>query len=287
MRRDCFSIDRWSYLAARRLIRTSCVCAHETSHYVCVCVCVCVCMLSAPGETDVPLLTALLSVRPLWRTPVQQTCAARTIQLALRQSLKDPIVRGLSNYGNLINLFSSSPLTAFVSAWDLLRDLCELHPIVGVRDEDSGTALFSRSQLYFEEALKLKLNHLRLSGSVLGSFVISALKCSSLPSIKSLNLMLTGWNWSSYWPIKAGSTPDCVVVSYKRSISGWGETLSWQEARRWMAPVPFHSSPEVAFPFSLPGTFVFPAPRNKADTDATTLLGQRAIKLCRLWRGRL
>lgn len=76
------------------------------------------------------------------------------IQLALRQSLKDPIVRGLSNYGNLINLFSSSPLTAFVSAWDLLRDLCELHPIVGVRDEDSGLALFSRNQLYFE-ALKI------------------------------------------------------------------------------------------------------------------------------------
>lgn len=69
----------------------------------------------APGETDVPLLTALLSVRPLSWTAVQQTFRARTIQLALRQSLKDPIVRGLSNYGNLINLFSSSPLTAFVS----------------------------------------------------------------------------------------------------------------------------------------------------------------------------
>lgn len=93
--------------------------------------------------------------------------------MALRQSLKDPIVRSLSNYGNLINLFSSSPLTAFVSAWDLLRDLCELHPIVGVRDEDSGMALFSTSQLCFEEALKLKLDHLRLRGSALGSFVAS------------------------------------------------------------------------------------------------------------------
>lgn len=122
------------------------------------------CVFLAPGETDVPLLTALLSVRPLWWTAVQQTCAARTIQLALRQSLKDPIVRGLSNYGNLINLFSRSPLTAFVLAWDLLRDLCALHPIVGVRDEDSGMALFSR-------ALKFKLDHLWLS--VFGSFVIS------------------------------------------------------------------------------------------------------------------
>lgn len=42
--------------------------------------------------------------------------------------------------------------------------------------------------------------------------------------------------------------------------------------------MPFHNSPEVAFPFSLPGTFVFPAPRNKTDTDATSLLGQCAIK---------
>lgn len=124
----------------------------------------CGCALSAPGETDVLLLTALLSVRPLWRTSVQQTRATRTIQLALRQSLKDPIVRGLSNYGNLINLFSSSPLTAFVSAWDLLRDLCELHPIVGVRDEDSGTALFSRNQLCFEEALKIKIRPLMAQG---------------------------------------------------------------------------------------------------------------------------
>jgi len=75
-------------------------------------------------------------------------CAAIVVEdhpadVALRQSQKEPIVRGLSNYGNLINLFSSSPLTAFVSAWDLLRDLCELHPIVGVRDEDSGVALFT------------------------------------------------------------------------------------------------------------------------------------------------
>lgn len=156
----------------------------------------------APGETDVPLLTALLSVQPLWRTAVQQTCTARTIQLALRQSLKDPIVRGLSNYGNLINLFSSSPLTAFVSAWDLLRDLCELHPIVRVRDEDSGTDLFSRNRLYFEEALKLKLDHLWLRGSVLGSFVISGLNCLNLPSVKLVTLMLTGWNQSRSWPIK-------------------------------------------------------------------------------------
>lgn len=73
--------------------------------------------------------------------------------MALRQRLKDPIVSGLSNYGNLINLFCSSPLTAFVSAWDLLRDLCELHSVEGVRDEDSGTALFSRNQFYFEEAI--------------------------------------------------------------------------------------------------------------------------------------
>lgn len=158
----------------------------------------CVCVFSAPGETDVPLLTALLSVRPLWRTAIQQTCAAWTIQLALRQSLKDPIVRGLSNYGNLINLFSSSPLTAFVSAWDLLGDLCELHPIVGVRDEDSGTALFSWNQLYFEEALKLKLDHLCLRGNVLSSFVSSALKCANLPSAKSLNVLLTLWNQSSF-----------------------------------------------------------------------------------------
>lgn len=99
---------------------------------------VCVCCPHVPGETDVLLLTALLSVWPLWRTAIQQTCTAWTIQLALRQSLKDPIVSALSNYGNLINLFCSSPLTAFVSAWDLLRDLCELHPIEGARDEDSG-----------------------------------------------------------------------------------------------------------------------------------------------------
>lgn len=75
-----------------------------------------------------------------------------------------------------------------------MRDLCELRPIVAVRDEDSGTALFSRDQLYFKEALKLKLDHLWLRGSVLGSFVISALNYSSLPSTKSLNLMLTRWN---------------------------------------------------------------------------------------------
>lgn len=246
-----------------------------------------VCVLLAPGETDVLLLTALLSVRPLSWTAVQQTCTARTIQLALRQSLKDPIVRGLSNYGNLINLFSSSPLTAFVLAWDLLRDLCELHPIVGVHDEDSGTALFSRNLLYFEEAIKLKLDLLWLRGSALGSSMISALERSNFVPTKTVNLMLTEWNRSSFWPIRAGSTRDCVVVSYKRSISGWGETLSWQEAQRRRAPVPFHSSPEVAFSFSLPGTFVFSAPRNKMDTDATSLLGQPAIKLCRLWRGRL
>lgn len=110
--------------------------------------------LGPKRETDVPLLTALLSVWPLWLTAVQQTYASWTIQLALRQSLKDLIVKGLSNYGNLINLFSSSPLTAFVSARDLLRDLCELHPIEGVRDEDSGRALCSTNQIYFEEALK-------------------------------------------------------------------------------------------------------------------------------------
>lgn len=144
-------------------------------------------VLLAPGETDVLLLTALLSVGPLWRTALQQTCTARTIQLALRQSLKDPIVRGLSNYGNLINLFCSSPLTAFVSPWDLLRDLCELHPIEGVRDEDSGMALFSRNQPHFEERLKLKLDHLRLSGSVLGSFAISALNFSSQVSESHLD----------------------------------------------------------------------------------------------------
>lgn len=139
-------------------------CEEVDKNLVCVCTWnfpLCACVFSAPGETDVLLLTALLSVRPLWRTPVQQTCTARTIQLALRQSLKDPIVRSLSNYGNLINLFSSSPLTAFVSAWDLLRDLCELHPIVGVRDEDSGTALFSRSQLYFKEAPKIQIKPLK------------------------------------------------------------------------------------------------------------------------------
>lgn len=178
-------------------------------------------VFSAPGETDVPLLTALLSVRPLWWTAVQQTCAARTIQLALRQSLKDPIVRGLSNYGNLINLFSSSPLTAFVLAWDLLRDLCELHPIVGVRDEDSGMALFSRSPLYFEEALKLKLDHLWLTGSVLGLFVIlDALKCTNISVYKVTESNIDWVKPSSFWPIKAASTLDCVVVSYKRSISG-------------------------------------------------------------------
>lgn len=174
---------------------------------------VCGCVFSSPGETDVLLLTALLSVQPLWWTSVQQTCAARTIQLAMRQSLKDPIVRGLSNYGNLINLFSSSSLTAFVSARDLLMDLCELHPIVGVRDEDSGTAPLRRNQLNFEEGLILKLDHLWLRGSMLGSSVISSLKWSNLPSTKSLNLMLTWWNQSSFWPIKAGSTLDCVVVS--------------------------------------------------------------------------
>lgn len=142
--------------------------ARETSHYVCVCV-------LGPRRDRCSLLTALLSVRPLWWTTIQQTCVDRTIQLALRQSLKDPIVRGLSNYGNLINLFSSSPLTAFVSAWDLLRDLCELHPIVGVCDGDSGTTLFSRDQLCIEEALKLKLDHLCLRGSVRArAIVISA-----------------------------------------------------------------------------------------------------------------
>lgn len=154
----------------------------------------CVCVFLAPGGTYVLLLTALLSVRPLWWTAIQQTCGARTIQLALRQSLKDPIVRGLSNYGNLINLFCSSPLTAFVSAWDLLRDLCELHPFVGVRDEESATALFSRNRFHFEEVLKIKLDHLWLRGSVLGSFVVSALNCSSLPCAKSMNCPLTGWN---------------------------------------------------------------------------------------------
>ncbi len=210
MLRKGFSFDWSPYSPVRTLIRTLCVCAWNFP----------LCVFLAPGETDVPLLTALLSVRPLWRMAVQQTCVAWTIQLALRQSLKDPIVRGLSNYGNLINLFSSSPLTAFVSAWDLLRDLCELHPIVGVRDEDSDTALFSRNQLHFEEALKLKLDHLWLRGSALGSFVISGLSCLNLPPTKSVILILTRWNQSSPWPIKAGSTRDCVVVSYKRSNSG-------------------------------------------------------------------
>ena len=100
---------------------------------VCVCVRARLSCLLVPGETDVLLLTALLSVWALWRTAIQQTCVVWTIQLALRQSLKDPIVSALSNYGNLINLFCSRPLTAFVSAWDLLRDLCALHPIEGER----------------------------------------------------------------------------------------------------------------------------------------------------------
>lgn len=66
-----------------------------------------------------------------------------------------------------------------------------LHPIVGACDEDSGTALFSRKALYFEKALKLKLDHLWLRGGVLGSLGISALKCSNLVSTQSLNLLLT------------------------------------------------------------------------------------------------
>lgn len=74
------------------------------------------------------------------------------------------------------------------------------------------------------------------------------------------------------------------MVSYKRNTSGWGETLSWQETLRWKTPELFHSSLEVAFPFSLPGTFVFPALRNKTDTDATSLQGRCAIKPCRLGR---
>lgn len=90
-----------------------------------------------PRGTDVPLWTALLSVRPLWQTSMQQARAAWTIALALRQRLKDPIVGGLSNYGNLINLFRSSPQRAFVRAWDLSREQRELHPFVGVRDEDA------------------------------------------------------------------------------------------------------------------------------------------------------
>lgn len=128
--------------------------------------------------------------------------------------MKDPIVRGPSNYGNLINLFCSSPLTAFVSPWDLLRDLCELHPIVGVCDDDSGAALFSSNQLYSEEALRLELYHVWSKGSVLGSFAISARNCSSLPSTKSLDLTLTEPNKFS------GNTLDCVLASYKRDISG-------------------------------------------------------------------
>lgn len=160
MLRACFSIDWCSYLSVWRLIRTLCVCTWSFPLFVCA--------FLAPGETDVPLLTALLSVRPLWSVAIQQTCAARTIQLALRQSLKDPIVRGLSNYGNLINLFSSSPLTAFVSPWDLLRDLCELQPIVRVRDEDSSVDLFRGNQLYFEEALESTFDHfwLKKRGSI-------------------------------------------------------------------------------------------------------------------------
>lgn len=152
----------------------------------------CVCCPLVPGETDV-LLTALLSVWPLWWTAIQQTCTAWTIQLALRQSPKDPIVSALSNYGNLINLFCSSPLTAFVSAWDLLRDLCELHPFEGVRDEDSGSALFRRNWFFFEEALKLKLERSGLRGSVFRSFVSSVLVYSSLPFPKSVNLLLVRW----------------------------------------------------------------------------------------------
>ena len=47
-----------------------------------------------------------------------------------------------------MNLFSGSPLTAFVLAWDLSRNLCELYPFVGVRDEDSGRALLDRHELF-------------------------------------------------------------------------------------------------------------------------------------------
>lgn len=38
-----------------------------------LCATVNVCVSAAPGETYVPLLTALLSVRPLWRTADRQT----------------------------------------------------------------------------------------------------------------------------------------------------------------------------------------------------------------------
>lgn len=183
-----------------------------------VCVYVCASCLLVPGETDVLLLTALLSVWPLWRTAIQQTCVAWTIQLALRQSLKDPIVSALSNYGNLINLFCSSPLTAFVSAWDLLRDLCELHPIEGASDE--GSALFRRNWLHFKEALKWKVNRSGLRGSVFRSFMSSVLVYSSLPFTKSAHPVLAKWKWSRFRATESGSALHSVVVSYDISISG-------------------------------------------------------------------
>jgi len=66
-------------------------------------------------------LVALLSVCPLLHSPSSRRPSGLTILLVLRQKLRDPIVRGLPNYGNLINLFKSSALTAFVLSWDLLR----------------------------------------------------------------------------------------------------------------------------------------------------------------------
>lgn len=76
----------------------------------------------AGRETDVSTGRLTVSVQPLLGGPVSRRPPGLTILLVLRQKLRDPIVRGLPNYGNLINLFSSSALTAFVPSWDLLRD---------------------------------------------------------------------------------------------------------------------------------------------------------------------
>lgn len=50
-------------------------------------------------------MVALLSVGPLLHSPSSRRPPGLTILLVLRQKLRDPIVRGLPNYGNLINLF--------------------------------------------------------------------------------------------------------------------------------------------------------------------------------------
>lgn len=85
-------------------------------------------------------LVALLSVGPLLHSPSSRRPPGLTILLVLRQKLRDPIVRGLPNYGNLINLFKQQ----------CADSLCAVLGFIELRVPSETCVCVDISQIYVE-----------------------------------------------------------------------------------------------------------------------------------------